>query len=1503
MHMPSITFSLPPSSVQKLKPQHVAVAWWGDKGEARVYPAFSPSPSPSPSSPSSSLEEETRLVYAIRSSPKRLGAYFDDMGPLVLSLYGPHNTVLATASRRLNSVRPKHVYSWELPLLSPQGTRIGSLTLFLRLQRQGAPLGLAQPGGGRAGASSSSASPSAFNTPVSPAQDPTPYIDPDLVTESPHHPGVLFQRDLDLEALDDKISQLEAEAQAEAQPEADDYSDDDLTPSHAHETHAHEPHGHEPHAHEPHAHEPHAHETHAHEPHAHGTHTNAVMIPIHLIPDPTPSLPRVGVPPLAETHIPTTPAVEADAMEKAHQAKILLDDLWRRGQKLRSELDSAVARPLPSSLLSSSPSPSDPTPNPANPATTNPATPATTAVPSPAPDFPFMDAISLLNAPTDPETESNLAEEDDLLSTLFFSPPPTEEDDSASSVDTPAASIPPTLAQPLHEPQLLYTYLRFGRVSNMPTVLGEAPRSMYLSCKLFRRDDKVTSPVVWSQNAPNFDMEHVVPVAVTPLFLTYLSTASLVVEVWAKPPASGPQDDDGEEGGERDVLLGLVKLPLAQFYTSFRDPVSASAFLQEHLPVCACNETYPIAPLGSGSSLGSLEVVLALGSLPQVHALQARVRALAGASAGPVPFSLLDANVASGDIEWATPRKPSGTGRGGIGDPNSITGPDGTSIDAQVDHYVFDLTLERASSLRWLNLAGPDSSTPEFYVQYTFPGFSDKVATEPMVCASDVHLDHQARISVLKPASAPWSIYMPGSAVDAVIFTLKQPTLRGQDAVLGRAILPADDFRALVEGVPASESTRGTYTLAIVPSGNRPGFMGYLKISLSLAPRVSRALIPSDSDKIRTEVAVHVADVTGPGSIRPGSLSVALHIPDTHLGPGASLSWEPDAEVRMGRLVGADTLASLATSASVLVTDSVVGSVSIPLRAFFVSWSSSTSKAPARISGWFPLTLPSGRPGGMINMALELTLAAPVRTDPLLLAGGRLPRETIGKLTLLVDELELFEPASSSSSSSHNYYVRYGLDESLPWTESKLYSAEPGALVVPMRHRSVYHDLSPALLETLLSRPLAMEVWKEVPGDQEGGVLVGTVWMWLWRLMDRFVGSPRVSDEPAWLNAGFYFRAATANGIGGLLKVRALLAADEPASSSSRAALPRPVSQVDADDSNTDQGLWLEYDADPEPRRLFGDIQEQEGPALVSPRKKATAFSLKIQVEEALHLPRVPASHSTTTDVVPPRVRLVVSHGGAVIGSSQVATVASVSPRLAFEVTANFPSPTPAASSPIKIEVWHASSTLLGVALVDVSSLTAGLSQVHGWYHVVDSQSQLRGQILVRVVPSRVISSSEERITSPPAPAAEIELYSPAPVPMSPPAAASTATSGQPSLAIPVELQKALDNTSVSLASMSDETLHSVLHKQLADLDFLVSHSSSPSSSSVQPAAIPSFMPASPPVSVATTSVSSISPSTAMAVAATKVGQASSPIRLVSDPARVASIMSSSPTPSIVPRS
>ncbi|XP_070130502.1 C2 domain-containing protein 3 isoform X4 [Equus caballus] len=139
----------------------------------------------------------------------------------------------------------------------------------------------------------------------------------------------------------------------------------------------------------------------------------------------------------------------------------------------------------------------------------------------------------------------------------------------------------------------------------------QPPCNVYLNCKLFSTEEVTRSVIAWGTTQPVFNFSQVIPVSLSSKYLERLKNNVMVIETWNKVRSPG-----------QDKLLGLVKLPLHQFYMSFKDPKISHLLLDAQYPVVAVDSYMPVIDVFSGHQNGSLRVFLAMGSSDQIIALQ-----------------------------------------------------------------------------------------------------------------------------------------------------------------------------------------------------------------------------------------------------------------------------------------------------------------------------------------------------------------------------------------------------------------------------------------------------------------------------------------------------------------------------------------------------------------------------------------------------------------------------------------------------------------------------------------------------------------------------------------------------------------------------------------------------------------------------------------------------------------------------------------------------------------
>ncbi|XP_053162073.1 C2 domain-containing protein 3 isoform X3 [Hemicordylus capensis] len=223
--------------------------------------------------------------------------------------------------------------------------------------------------------------------------------------------------------------------------------------------------------------------------------------------------------------------------------------------------------------------------------------------------------------------------------------------------------------------------------------------NVYLNCKLFSMEEATRSAVIWGTTQPTFSFSQVTPISLTSKHLERLKNNVMVIEAWNKVHSPG---------GDR--LLGLVKLPLHQFYVSFKDPKISHLLLQAQYPVIAVDGSVPVVDVFTGNQSGSLKVILAMGSAEQVVALQRLKR-----EEGAMPPILLRPGHTLDPLAVAPSKQPERNREG-------------------LTEHVFEVHLESVKGLT------PLQSTvwgeADCYVQYLFP--VQKLDSN-MLCGSEVY--------------------------------------------------------------------------------------------------------------------------------------------------------------------------------------------------------------------------------------------------------------------------------------------------------------------------------------------------------------------------------------------------------------------------------------------------------------------------------------------------------------------------------------------------------------------------------------------------------------------------------------------------------------------------------------------------------------------------------------------------------------------------------------------
>nr|XP_060623141.1 C2 domain-containing protein 3 [Anolis sagrei ordinatus] len=375
--------------------------------------------------------------------------------------------------------------------------------------------------------------------------------------------------------------------------------------------------------------------------------------------------------------------------------------------------------------------------------------------------------------------------------------------------------------------------------------------NVYLNCKLFNTKEATRSAVIWGTTQPAFHFSQVMPISLTSKCLERLKNNVMVIEAWNKVHSPG---------GDR--LLGLVKLPLHQFYISFKDPAISSLLLQAQYPVLAVDGPMPLVDVFSGKKNGSLVVILAMGSADQIASLQ-RLKSEEGMGPAVVlrPPHALDPPLSAAEV--------------------------GSTKEGLMEH-VFEIHLESIKGLT------PLQSTvwgeADCYVQYHFPvqesessdvlrgaefsesGFAIKpFRSATTLCVLDPTFSEERHHALLVPADIPvqrlllsafsaQGIAGGGGGIQFEVWCrYYYPNVR--DQMVARGTLPLSRLCALVTLQHRDAVGIQTFSLPLIPrtdtlGEHHPRSSGFLDVSIRYrrSLKVSKGILAAQTVSISVQI-------------------------------------------------------------------------------------------------------------------------------------------------------------------------------------------------------------------------------------------------------------------------------------------------------------------------------------------------------------------------------------------------------------------------------------------------------------------------------------------------------------------------------------------------------------------------------------------------------------------------------------------------------------------------
>uniref|UniRef100_A0A4W5LSQ4 C2 domain containing 3 centriole elongation regulator n=1 Tax=Hucho hucho TaxID=62062 RepID=A0A4W5LSQ4_9TELE len=361
------------------------------------------------------------------------------------------------------------------------------------------------------------------------------------------------------------------------------------------------------------------------------------------------------------------------------------------------------------------------------------------------------------------------------------------------------------------------------------------PPNVYLNCKLFGQDETSRSVISWGQTNPSFNFVQVAPVALTSRLLERMRNNVMVIEVWQRAGSSG-----------QDRLLGLVKLPLHQFYMSFRDPKISQLLLQAQYPVLGVDSYMPVIDVFSGIIKGNLRVLLAMGLSVQIVSLQRmRDEELGSVSHLPRPAHLLDHQ------------------------PPKEQNP---SPEEAMREHLFVVKVERVKGLT------PLQSTvwgeADCYVQYTFPTQEEPpFRTTTTLCVPDPVFGHSESHVLLAPVGVPvqrlllssfssQGLANGGGIPFEVWCRYYYPNVR--DQLVAKGMLPLSKLCAMVTMQRQQPTEAQVFSLPLMPrtdspAGHQPQPSGLLDVFVHYKQRPLRSDVRSGT--VASQVVTMVVQV------------------------------------------------------------------------------------------------------------------------------------------------------------------------------------------------------------------------------------------------------------------------------------------------------------------------------------------------------------------------------------------------------------------------------------------------------------------------------------------------------------------------------------------------------------------------------------------------------------------------------------------------------------------
>jgi C2 domain-containing protein 3 len=154
-------------------------------------------------------------------------------------------------------------------------------------------------------------------------------------------------------------------------------------------------------------------------------------------------------------------------------------------------------------------------------------------------------------------------------------------------------------------------YLNINEVK-LTTELTKQPINLYLVCRLFWCSEKLNSNTCWNiKKSGNFNFTESMTLFLSKKNMNKMHNNYMIVEVWTK------------KMNKADVLYGMIKIPLNQFYVTFMDKKVCELFFKKSKYPCVSVDTWlPCMNPFSGQKTCEVNILMAMGTNEQIVNLQ-----------------------------------------------------------------------------------------------------------------------------------------------------------------------------------------------------------------------------------------------------------------------------------------------------------------------------------------------------------------------------------------------------------------------------------------------------------------------------------------------------------------------------------------------------------------------------------------------------------------------------------------------------------------------------------------------------------------------------------------------------------------------------------------------------------------------------------------------------------------------------------------------------------------